>query len=449
MNKLWVRLSLAFLLVTWLAIAAVAAIVRNATENSFRDYVGQQTAVQISDDVIERLQTHFQTTGGWDGAAGLLPGQGTGRGRGGQGSQFLLVDIDGRVAVSTDSSLVGTHWDESSRDDAIPLMSAGVQVGWLAQLRPGPNALGEAESRFLEETTRWLMAATVGAGLLAVLFGGVLAWTLTAPLRTLTAAVRGFRSGMLGHQVRESGTQEMRDLARAFNTLSRDLSEGEQLRQRMAADIAHELRTPVSVLRGHLEAMLDGVFPLDDEHLAVAYEQTLHLARLVSDLRLLTQAESGSLPLERTTTDPGKLVIQAVDRFAPLALDAGISLTQDIEPGLPSVFVDTDRMQQVFGNLLSNALRHTPENGTIVFRAAAEGSNVRFTVSNSGPGLTEEQARHVFDRFWRAEESRERDRGGSGLGLAIARELVTLHQGKISVRGDEERTTFVLDLPAA
>ena len=330
MNRLWVRLSLAFLLVTWLAIAAVAAVVRNATETGFREYVGQQDAIQYSDQVVERLQTYYQTTGSWEGADGLLPGQGSGRGRGGQGSQLLLVDMTDKIVASTDAVLVGTNWDESARHEAIPLVNAGVQVGWLAQQRPGPMALGEAESRFLDETTRWLVAATVGAGLLAVLFGSVLAWTLTAPLRTLTAAVRGFTTGMMGRQVRESGTQEMQDLAGAFNAMSRDLSEGEQLRQRMAADIAHELRTPVSVLRGYLEAMLDGMFPLDDEHLAVAYEQTIHLARLVSDLRLLTQAESGSLPLERTIADAGKLVTQAVDRFAPLALDAGISLTHRI-----------------------------------------------------------------------------------------------------------------------
>jgi len=449
MNRLWVRLSLAFLLVTWLAIGVVAVIVRNATETSFRNYVGQQNSVQYSDEVIERLQAYYETSGSWEDSDGLLPGQGAGRPRGGQGSQFVLADLEGRIVASTDPALVGTNWNPSGPDDPVALMSAGVQVGWLAQQRPGPTALGEAESRFLDETTRWLIAATVGVGLLAVLFGGVLAWTLTAPLRVLTTAVHGFTSGMMGRQVSESGTLEMQDLARAFNAMSLNLNEGEQLRQRMAADVAHELRTPVSVLRGHIEAMLDGVFPLDQEHLAVANEQVLHLSRLVSDLRLLTQAESRSLPLERTSIDAGRLVAQAVDRFEPLALDAGISLTQDVEAGLPLIVVDCDRMQQVFGNLLSNALRHTPKNGTISVAAARAGDRVQFTVTNSGTGLTEEQARHVFDRFWRAEDSRERDTGGSGLGLAIARELVSLHDGEIGVTASQGRTSFFLVLPVA
>jgi two-component system OmpR family sensor kinase/two-component system sensor histidine kinase BaeS len=259
--------------------------------------------------------------------------------------------------------------------------------------------------------------------------------------------VQTLASGELGTQVVAKGTVEMVTLARAFNAMSHDLAEGERLRQKMAADIAHELRTPVSVLRGHLEAMLDGVFPMDAPHLAVANDQTLHLARLVDDLRLMTMAEAGKLPLELRTIVPAELVATAVGRFAPLAQDINVTLTRHVETDLPIIRADGDRLQQVMANLLSNALHHTPEGGRIEITASAVADTVRFSVSNSGQTLSEEMIDHVFDRFWRADTARERDVGGSGLGLAIVRQLLALHQGRIWVESAENLTTFYFDIP--
>ncbi len=230
--------------------------------------------------------------------------------------------------------------------------------------------------------------------------------------------------------------------------MSSDLAAGEVLRQHMAANIAHELRTPVSVLRGHLEAMLDGVFPLDAEHLAVAYDRTIHLSHLVDDLRLLTRAEAGQLPLERAPITPADLIARAVESFAPLTLDAEIALEHSVPAELPPVLVDADRLQQVLGNLLTNALRHTSPGGRIRVDATQQGGMVRFVVFNTGTALTPEQAAHVFTPFWRAEDARERDRGGIGLGLAIAQQILALHGGRIWVEPVADGTRFVFDLPA-
>ncbi len=452
MNRLWVRLSLAFLLVTWLAIAVVSVIVRNATETSFRHYVNQQNIARFGESLIDQLREYYVANGGWEGAESLLPGHGDGgsggREQGRRGAQVLVADESGLVVAATDPSLTGSYLDETALVTAVPLLVDGIQVGWLAQETPGARVMNEAEARFLDETTNWLIAAAVGAGLLAVVFGAALAWELTRPLRALGDAVHALAAGHLGHQVEVSGTQEMIELAQAFNAMSHDLAEGEQLRQRMAADIAHELRTPVSVLRGHLEAMLDGVFPLDGEHLAVAYDQTFHLARLVDDLRLLTMAEAGRLPLERVQAMPEELVTRAVERFMPLAMDADIILSSDIEPALPVILVDIDRLQQVLGNLLTNALRHTQPGGQIRVTVTRRDRTVRFAISNTGEGLSAEQAAHVFERFWRAEEARERDRGGSGLGLAITQQLVNLHGGRIWVETSPGETTFIFEIPA-
>jgi signal transduction histidine kinase len=314
---------------------------------------------------------------------------------------------------------------------------------------PGEQALGTAENEFLADTTRALVLAALGAALLAVVVGGALSWQITRPMRLLRDAAHDLAAGDLGQQVAAGGTLELAELANAFNHMSRDLAAGEALRQRMAADIAHELRTPVSVLRGHLEAMLDGVFPLDEERLAVAYDRTIHLSRLVDDLRLLTRAEAGQLPLERARITPAVLVERAAESFAPLALDAGVTLRHEVGDDLPAVAVDADRMQQVLGNLLTNALRHTPAQGTITVTAVAAGDRVRFAIANTGESLSAEQAAQVFTPFWRAEQARERDRGGSGLGLAISRQLVMLHGGRIWAESGPGGATFVFELPGA
>lgn len=463
MNKLWVRLSAAFLIVAWLGIAAIAVIVNATTEHSFRQYLNQRDSSFFDAESIARLEAYYAQNGTWAGAEELLPGpkvgggSGTGSGSGGAGqgrgrlggAQALLVDAGGVVVAATDPAQVGAQPDAATLDSATALHVDGEQVGWLVQVTPGAQALGETEQRFLDETTRALILAAVGAALLAVIAGGALSWQITRPMRALTHAAHDLAGGHLGQQVPVQGASELAALAGAFNRMSRDLAEGERLRRRMAADIAHELRTPVSVLRGHLEAMLDGVYPLDAEHLAVAYDRTIHLARLVDDLRLLTRAEAGQLPLEKTRIAPADLVTRALDSFAPLALDAEVTLEREIAPALPDLLGDADRLQQVLGNLLTNALRHTPAGGRIAVRVSQAGVAVRFAVSNSGEPLSPEQAAQVFTPFWRAEAARARDQGGSGLGLAISQQLVTLHRGRIWVETGTDETAFIFEVPGA
>lgn len=464
MNRLWVRLVLGFLLVAWLAIGAVALIVRASTESSFRHYLNRSAQTYFSTETIQALEDYYAQTGSWAGVEGLLPGprggggegaegagggrgQGQGQGQGRGGALVMIADAEGTVQAATDATRVGTRLARETLEGATALYAGEQRVGWLAQETPGARALGTAETEFLSATTRSLILAALIAALAALVVGGALAWQLTRPLRALTQAAHTLAAGQLGQQVRATGSAEIIELSRAFNAMSRDLAEGEALRRRMAADIAHELRTPVSVLRGHLEAMLDGVFSLDAAHLAVAYDQTVHLARLVDDLRLLTRAEADQLPLERTLIAPGDLVRRAVTAFGPLALDAGLTLEHRVAEGLPAIEVDVDRMQQVLANLLANALRHTPAGGTIAITAGASPAGVRFAIANTGGTLSAEQAAHVFEPFWRAEEARERDKGGSGLGLAISQQLVRLHGGQIAVSAGADRTEFTIDLP--
>jgi signal transduction histidine kinase len=435
MNKLWARLAAAFLAVALVAVGAVAVVVNRTTASSFRTYVGQQNAAAVDSQLVQVLEAHYARVGSWEGAQDLLPGQqgGHGQGRGGQGPHFLLADADYTVIAASDSGQVGQTLSKAERDQAEPLVVGGETVGYLLRGAAGVQVLDQTQQKFLSDMTHALVLAALGAIVLAVVMGLALAWALASPLRHLQQSAAAITQGNLGTQMPLIGTQEFRDVASAFNRMSAALAESEVLRRRMTSDIAHELRSPVSVMRGQLEAMLDGVFPLTTEQLAIVYDQTLHLGRLVEDLRTLTRAEAGQLPLELSQVDPGTLVQRVVADFAPLAQDQGIAFSADIAPDLPRISADPDRLRQVLANLVANALTHTPGGGKVKVAVAGYASAVRFSVSDTGPGLAPEQAAHVFERFYRTDDARQRDQGGSGLGLAIAQELVRLHRGRLWV----------------
>ncbi|MCL4256181.1 MAG: HAMP domain-containing protein, partial [Anaerolineae bacterium] len=247
------------------------------------------------------------------------------------------------------------------------------------------RALGIAEQAFLDSVAQGLFITGIIGGGIALIAGIMLAWILSRPLHDLTQAIQQVSVGELGAQAPVHGTSEIQMLGRAFNTLSTALADGEALRKRMAADIAHELRTPVTVLRGHLEAMLDGVYPMTQERIAIAYDQTLYLGHLVEDLRLLTLAEAQQLPLDIIQTDIRAFITPILDSFAPLAEDAGLQLSWQIAPNLPPIAIDPLRMRQVMNNILANALRYTPSGGDIQVTVIPQQQGIRISISNTTP----------------------------------------------------------------
>ncbi|HEV8672085.1 MAG TPA: ATP-binding protein [Candidatus Limnocylindria bacterium] len=293
-------------------------------------------------------------------------------------------------------------------------------------------------------------SATAGGGLfLAALAVIVVAFgfarglrRLVAPLGDLIEAAESVEAGSYGTRVRPRGPRELRALARAFNAMSERLETSEEQRRRLLADVTHELRTPLTIMQGNLEALLDGVHPADAEHLDPILDETRVLSRLVDDLRTLSLAEAGALTLHREPTDVGELLADAVASFRTQADGAGITLVTTIDGALPHVELDPVRMREVLSNLLSNALRYTPRGGTVRVGGAAEIGQVRLIVRDSGPGIPAELLPHVFDRFYKSEDSR-----GAGLGLAIAKSLVVAHGGQIEAssapgQGAEMRITL-------
>lgn len=281
--------------------------------------------------------------------------------------------------------------------------------------------------------------------------GGVMAsWFLVSPIAKLAHAAHAVGAGNLAARVEiPNSSQEIDELAQAFNTMAADLQRAAEVRNNLMADVSHELRTPLTVLEGNLRAALDHVIELDEEQVANLYQQTHHLIHLVNELRELTLAEAAQLPLDMQPVDLGQLVQETVAIFVPLAEEQNVSLKTQLPNRLPSVNVDRVRMRQVLHNLLANALRHTPADGAITITANIRRDGVRLSIADSGEGIAPEHLEHVFERFYRTDPSRSRETGGSGLGLAIVKAIVEAHRGSITAAsaGLGKGSVFHIELP--
>ena len=313
---------------------------------------------------------------------------------------------------------------------------------------------GPAEEAYLEAINGSLWLAGLVAALAAVGLGLLFARRISSPIRTLTSAARRLGAGDLEGRVPvRGGTDELGELAEAFNSMAEAIGRQEMLRRRMAADIAHELRNPLAIIQANLEAMLDGVRPLSSEEVADVHRETRLLSRLVTDLRDLSLAETGQLPLRKEPTDLAALVRTSVTRFSSRAQGRDVRLAVEIAEDPPRAEVDPDRVDQVLGNLLDNALRHAPPGGEVVVRLepdAQHDDEVRVTVRDTGSGIPEEHLPNVFERFYRADRARTRtEGGGSGIGLAVVEQLVEAHGGRVWAQSRPgEGATFGFVLPA-
>ncbi len=289
-----------------------------------------------------------------------------------------------------------------------------------------------------------VLAVAVGATLLVLLGRG--ARRVSTPVADLLAAADRLAIGDYAVRVPERGPRELRAAARSLNTLAERLAATDERRRALLADISHELRTPLTVVRGGLEGMLDGLRPRDDAHLAALRDETLLIDRLIDDLRTVALAQAGALPLDLANVEPAELVDDAVAAMTGPAETARVQLRGRHADGLPSMLADADRLAEVLRNLIANALRHTPEGGTVdVVASAQDTRTVAFAVVDSGAGLAPGDAERIFERFERSADST-----GSGLGLSIARELVAAHGGSIAASSDGPGlgTTVRFTIPA-
>jgi two-component system sensor histidine kinase BaeS len=448
MSTLTTKLTLAFLLVGIIGAVLVAVLVGEQTRSGFERFRSERDQATL----VATLGEYYADTGSWDGVEAMLAGTPA---LDSLSRRVAIVNANGVVVRGNRNHPRGERVAADAAHIGAPITANGQVVGYLLfdQLRPlepGPGDRPPPEVAFLQRVT-WAAATSAGvAALLALLLGLLLARTLTGPIRELTRATRAMALGELDQRVAVRSQDEIGELAHSFNQMSADLARGSRLRKQMTADLAHDLRTPLSILRGYTEGLRDERLQGTSQLYAIMHGEVEHLQRLVEDLRVLSLADAGELPLNIRVVDPAALLERTGLAYIVQAEQHGVQLRVEAAGDLPSVAVDTDRMAQVLSNLVSNALRHTHQ-GEIVLSASADAGQVRLRVRDTGEGIAPEDVPLVFDRFYRADKARQRvESTASGLGLAIAKAIVEALGGTIGVESAPGAgTTFTVSLPIA
>jgi two-component system sensor histidine kinase BaeS len=444
MRSITIKLVLSFLVIGLISIAIIVLLARQNTQTEFNRFITDRRG----QDLVTELANYYQINGSWEGVNvafapdTISPEEGTM-----PSPSFTIADENSLALFDGGGYHTGDLIPEHELEFASPIPVEGKAVGTLIMERmsfPGDPR----EEEFIHRINLLLIYSGLGASLVALLLGIFLSRTISRPIRELTRATHAVSEGDLSQQVPVRSKDEIGELSRAFNKMSAELSRSVNARKQMTADIAHELRTPLSLILGHAEAVHDGVLPPSPENFEIVREEAARLEHLVDDLRTLSLADAGELTLVPQTVSPERLLqeMATLYRFQTQAKD--LTLNLDIASPLADLKVDPGRMTQVLTNILDNALRHTPAGGRVVLAARGIPGGVELSVRDSGPGLPADDLPRIFDRFYRADESRYRGDGGSGLGLAIAKSIVLAHGGQIHAESESGNgLTVIITLP--
>jgi len=442
-HRLWFRLSVTFAAIILVTVVTIYFFVsqRIAVEVEYYKTISAQYR---SDQILSRLYLYYWDKGGWQDVQSVVEALGV------SGTHVILVAANGTViGDSKNPGNVGANYTDSS-GSALNL-TLGNQILGEVYIIPNPTAEPYVAPfiRLSTSINRSLLLGGLVAIAIALILTFILSRRITSPIGVLARAARRLGRGDLSQRVQLQGEGEVAALAQAFDSMAADLEHAEQLRRNMVADVAHELRTPLSNIQGYLEAIRDGVVKPDAATIRSLSEETALLSRLVNELQELSLAEAGELKLVYQAEDITKLIKQAVTSWQPQLTAKGISLSLDLPDNLPLVNIDWQRVNQVLHNLLENAVAHTHKGGTINVAAITQGNWVVISVSDTGEGIPAEDLPHIFERFYRVDKSRARATGGSGLGLTIAKRLVEAHGGTITAQselGKGSRFSFTLPI---
>lgn len=451
MRSLTIKLILAFLVISLTVAALGAFFAWRVTTHEFQTFVVDR----IQDEFIAMVSSYYQEHGSWLGILKKYPPRPPLQTQSQDQDNpkpapisFALVDQNGIVLLPSGPYRPHDRVPANVLSEGTPIEIEGQIVGTALITGQVPE-LNPVEQRYLKRTNQALLLAALSATGIALILGVLLARSLTRPLRELTTATRAMARGDLEQRVAVRSQDELGELTAAFNQMSTDLARATQSRRQMTADIAHDLRTPLTVIGGYLESMHDGVLQPTPDRLEMMQTEVGHLKRLVNDLRTLSLADAGSLTLNKIEITPKALLLRVTDIYQLLAEKIEVSLTARISPDLPLVCVDEERLVQVLGNLVSNALRYTPKGGQIIVEAKHSDDSVLLSVQDTGIGITAEDLSRIFERFYRVDQSRRQNEGESGLGLSIARSIIEAHGGTIAVESEMGRgTKFTITLPS-
>ena len=440
------KLIIAFLSIGVISAAVLFLTARWNTRQEFIDYLSDENRTSV----ITQLTEYYLVNGSWVKVDTVFVQQQPGYDHR-PPLPFALANPDGTVVFSNGQYKPGEKLSKSDLKSGTPINENGRTIGIYVPMR-SPFEGRPRELEFIERINLTLLYGALIGAVLALLLGIIISRTLTRPIRELTQATHAISEGDLSQQVPVRTKDELGELAQAFNKMSTELSRSVNARKQMTADIAHELRTPLSLILGHAEAVHDGVLLPTRENFEIIREEATRLEHLVNDLRTLSLADAGELTISPQVIEPERLVNEVASLYQYETRKKNITLNVDVASPLPAIEVDPGRMTQVLTNILDNATRHTPEGGSITLRARQIGTNVELSVQDSGPGVPAEVLERIFERFYRTDSSRQRDgdMGGSGLGLAIARSIVQAHGGQLSAESEPEQgLKIIISLPVS
>jgi signal transduction histidine kinase len=444
-HRLWFRLSVTFAVIIVVTVGSIYFFVSQRIAVETENY--EQISAQYRDAQIQdSLYAHYLRQGlKWGDVQSVVEGASHV-----SGTHIILVGVNGTVIADSQGKLLGEYYNPDSPGSPIELSWFTTFLGKV-YITPDPEAepyiaLFQSLSASINRSLLLVGAVAIVVALILIF---VLSRRLSSPIGVLAKAARRLGRGDLSQRVQFQGKGEVGTLAQAFNSMAADLEHAEQLRRNLVADVAHELRTPLSNIQGYLEAIRDRVMKPNAATIHSLNEETALLSRLVDELQELSLAEAGKLKLIYQAEDITKLIKQAVTSWQPKVAAKEISLSLDLPDNLPLVNIDRQRINQVLHNLLENAVAHTREGGTINVAAAKQGDWVEISVSDTGEGIPVEDLPNIFERFYRVDRSRARATGGSGLGLTIVKRLVEAHGGQITVQselGKGSRFSFTLPI---
>jgi len=381
---------------------------------------------------VSSLEGYYLAKGNWEGAETVFEST-----NGLHTLNALLLDQNQRILVDrrpNSADAIGSRYAVEQGDVLIDLKVHGEPVGYVVLTAYSfSTRFGFARAILFPVGIISFVLA-----LFLVIVSILLVRRFVDPLADVIYAAQAVATGKLDTRIPTQGPQDLRSLSQSFNEMATALERNDRERRDMLADVAHELRTPLSVIRGRLEGIVDGIYPDNGPQVSMALEQAYLLQRLVDDLRLLTLVETRQLAFDKREVNVGEVIKTVMELFSAEAQEKNISLSFPEKSGDLSAVLDPQRFEQVISNLIGNAIRYVPEGGKVWITANETTNSLRITVNDNGAGIPAEDLAYIFDRFWRKDKSRSRATGGTGLGLAIAKQLVEAQSGTIEAKNFPE-----------
>jgi signal transduction histidine kinase len=444
--KLSTKLILAFLLISVFSTGIIVLFSRVLTNREFERFINDRYETELA----EQLAQYYSKNQNWDGVEDEFQrfGHEPGAPNEPHPLYFSIADTQGKIIVAGGNRTKGEPCSEEEFENGFPIQSDGQTVGVL--LLPNSPDRSPLDYEFLRRLNGSVFLSGFATLFLALLLGILLSRSISRPIQELTKATHNMANGNLSQQVPVRSRDEIGELAQSFNKMSTDLARSFNLRKQMTADIAHELRTPLSLILGHAEGVKDGVLEPSRENFEIIREEAERLEQLVNDLRTLSLADAGELSVDFQPVDVNSLMSDIHSHYLTLFNQKRITLDFQPAPVILQANLDPNRFAQVLKNILDNALRYTPENGQVRLSVNKTHHNIQIVIQDSGDGVSPDEAAHLFDRFYRVDSSRTRDDGGSGLGLAIAKSIVEMHKGRIWAESEKGKgLKVVIELPEA